>query len=372
LSAILDRPGAPSFPVLSPLGLIQLGDPLARAIARLHFPPFLVAALVAIAGAVHALILPAVFGHLRTVNGIPGSLDDWPALVIHLVTVPLIMGYYAWQPAIIETMYNGLVARMGQKPAPAAFVAVILRPLAWRVWVVIAILVGALECLSWISDIRYLASPIWQTANWLMIISYQPLRFITFYALVFILLRQIVVMIGLIRFFGEFTVEIQPLHPDRAGGLRVLGDYVLTNGMLIAMLGLILGMDILRGLANSAMLTPEIYLELGLYFVVAPMAFFLPLWSAHSRMAAAKQKLLAEISEQSALEYGVILHGLRRNELKVEAVERLEAIQKIYGIAQFSPDWPFNIGILSKFAAAVLLPVLAPLGVELVAKLLLT
>jgi hypothetical protein len=285
--------------------------------------------------------------------------------------VPLIMGYYAWQPAIIQTLYDGLVARMGHRPAAENFVAELLGPLGWRVWALIAVGVGLLECVSWILDLRYLPAPVWQSANWLMIATYQPLRFITFYALVLILVRQIVVMIGILRFFAQFTVDIQPLHPDRAGGLRVLGDYVLTNGLLIAVLGLVLGMDILRGLANSGMLTPEIYGELGLNFIAAPTAFFLPLWSAHARMAAGKQKLLAEITEQSALEYAIILDGLRRNELKVEEVERLEAIQKIYNIAQNSSDWPFNLGILSKFGAAVLLPVFAPLGVEVLAKILL-
>jgi len=65
-----------------------------------------------------------------------------------------------------------------------------------------------------------------------------------------------------------------------------------------------------------------------------------------------------------------LLDGLRQDVLKLEEVERLEAIQKIYEITQSSPDWPFNLGLISKFGAAVLLPVLAPLGVALIANLL--
>lgn len=348
MSTTAESPAAATFSIESPLALMRRADPLARAISRLHLNPFLVALVVAVYAAAHAVALPAVFGHLWIAQGIPGALDNWPDLVIILVAAPLVIGYYAWQPAIIQAMYAGLAARIGRSPAAsvnssappasrptgapaaAAWATEILSPLGWRVWAVIAVVVGALECLSWILDLRNFAGPTRESANWLMISTLQPLRFIIFYAVVFILVRQVLVLIGLVRFFGEFAVEIQPLHPDRAGGLRVLGDYVLTSGMLSAVIGLVFGMDLLRGLANPALLTPEFYGELAVYFVVAPTAFFLPLWSAHTHMAAAKRNLLAEIAEQVALEYDVLLEGLRRDELKPEEVMRLEAIQKIY------------------------------------------
>jgi hypothetical protein len=87
-------------------------------------------------------------------------------------------------------------------------------------------------------------------------------------------------------------------------------------------------------------------------------------------MREAKQKLLFEIAEQFDLEYRNLLDGLRRDELKLDEVERLEAIQKIYGIAQSSPEWPFNLALLSQFAAAILLPVLLPIGASLLGNLL--
>jgi hypothetical protein len=355
----------------SVLGRIWQGDPLARAFSRLHLSPFEVVLAVGAYGVVHALALPAVFGHLRTTPGIPGTLDDWPNLVIILLMTPPVIGYYAWQPAIIQSMYDGISARVGRSPAAAARAAEFLRPLQWPIWAVVAAAVGALECWSWTLDLRYSARRTWENANGLMMASIVPLRFLVFYAIVFVLVRQVVVLIGLNRFFSEFAVKIQPIHPDRAGGPRVLGDYVLTNGMLIAVLGLILGMELLRVRVDTASLTPEFYGELVAYFAVAPTVILLPLLSAHTRRGEAKQKLMAEIAEQFDLEYRVLLDGLRRDELKLENVQQLEAIQKIYPIAEASPDWPFNLGIRSKFGATVLLPVLVPLGVDLVANVLL-
>jgi hypothetical protein len=176
------------------------------------------------------------------------------------------------------------------------------------------------------------------------------------------------VLVGLNLFFAEFTVEIQPMHPDRAGGLRVLGNYVLTTGLLIAVVGLYFGMQLLRAQTDVGVLSREFFLELATYLVLAPTTFFLPLLSVHTRMEEAKRKLMYEIAEQFDVEYRVLLEGLRRDTLKLDDVERLEAIQKIYRIADNAPDWPFNLGIISRFSVAVLLPVLMPAGVDLLGK----
>lgn len=355
-----------------PLAKMQSGDPLARLISRWRINPYGVVLIVASYGVLHALALPALFGHLHTAQGITGALEDWPNLVIILLLVPLVMGYYAWQPAIIQAMYDGVAGRAGNNPAAALRAAELLDPLGWPVWAVIGFTIGVLESGIQVVDFRWLAAPTWQNANWLMVASLLPLRFVVFYALVFMVVRQAAVLFGLNRFFREFSVEIQPLHPDRAGGLRMLGDYVFTNGLVVGIVGLILGMDVLRVRADVAVITPELYAEFVAYFLAAPTVFFiLPLFSAHTRMVEAKQKLLAEIAEQFDLEYRVLLDGLRQDVLKLEHVDRLEAIQKIYAIAQSSPDWPFNLALISKFSAAVLLPVLAPLGVNLIANLLL-
>jgi hypothetical protein len=351
----------------SPLAQMRRGDPLIRLLARWHIKPFGVIVMVAGYGLLHALALPALFGHLRTAGGVAGILDDPPSLIIILLLLPLVLGYYAWQPAIIQTLYEGISARASHNPTAGPRAAALLRPLGWRVWSVVGVTAGLLECGLWVADIGGLPQLSWENVNWVMIASLLVLRFITFYALVFMLVRQLTVLFGLNQFFIEFSVEIQPLHPDRAGGLRVLGDYVLTNGLVVAVVGLILGMELLRVRSGLSVATPEFYGELAIYFLAAPTVFFLlPLYSAHKRMVEAKQKLLAEIAEQFDLEYRVLLDGLRQDVLKLEEVERLEAIQKIYEITQSSPDWPFNLALISQFGVAVLLPVLLPLGVELI------
>ena len=287
-----------------------------------------------------------------------------------LLMAPLVVGYYVWQPTIIQATYAGIAARVGKNPAATAQGAELLRPLGWPVWAPLAGAIAILECSWWIHDQIFVSSLYWENANALMIVSLQPLRFLTFYILVLIIIRQAVILLGLNRFFAQFSVEIQPLHPDQAGGLRVLGDYVFTNGLLIAVVGLYFGMELLRARTYGTVLSLEFLGQIALYLVAAPAISILPLLTVHTRMREAKQKLLAEIAEQFDLEYRSLLDGLRRDELKLDEVERLEAIQKIYSIAQSSPEWPFNLGLVSQFAAAILLPVLLPLGPNLLGNLL--
>lgn len=360
-----------ALPLLTPapIGPINRADPLARFLARLRLGPLQVAGIVAIYGALYSLALPAAFGLLFTSPRVTGSLDDWPNLVILLVMVPLVIGYYVWQPAIIQSTYAGISARLGANPAGAARVAALLAPMNWPFWTVLALAASLLTCATWLLNIPSWAGTTWQTANVPMIAAILPLRFVMFYTLTFIVMRQIVVLIGLNRFFAEFNVEIQPMHPDRAGGLRLLGNYVLTTGILIAVVGLYFGMQLLRAQTDSGVLSREYFVELAAYLLVAPTVFFLPLLSVHTRMGEAKEKLLYEIAQQFDVEYRVLLEGLRHDTLKVDDVERLEAIQKIYRIAEGAPAWPFNFGIISRFSFAVLLPLLLPVGVDLLSRL---
>jgi hypothetical protein len=146
----------------------------------------------------------------------------------------------------------------------------------------------------------------------------------------------------------------------------MLGDYVLHSGFLVALIGLDLSMSALRGQAVPEFLTREYYLELALFCALAPAVLIVPLWTVHRRMLSAKAALLAEIAEQFDHEYRALLEGLRRNQLQADEVARLEAVQKIYNITAAAPAWPFNVEILSKFGAAVLLPLLVPLAADVV------
>jgi hypothetical protein len=352
---------------------ILRGDPFARLLWRSRVSPAIFGLLVLVYGLVRTLLLPAVFGHLRTVQiggkTILGVLDDWPLLVVELVMVPLIAGYYLWQPSTMQAVYDGIAERLGRNPAAVARTRELAKPIGWAGWTAVALVIGLFEAAYVLYIFHGYTILTWETVNTVNEVSGQLIRFATFYMLVFIVVRQAFMIVGLNRFFSEFHVEIAPLHPDKAGGLRILGDYVLTTGFIFGAVGLNFGMGLLRLRLNPGVLTAEFYVSMVVYFILAPLLFLLPLVQVHQQMRNAKKKLLAEVAEQFDLEYRKLLDGLRRNELEPKGISHVEAIQKIYQITESAPVWPFDIEIMSKFAAAAMLPILVPLGLEVLNRL---
>lgn len=347
---------------------ILRSDPFARFLQKRGLTPIGFGFIVFIYGLIRNLVLPAIFGHLFTIQvggrTILGVLDDWPVLVIEMLMVPVTAGYYLWQPVTMQSLYDGMAEKIGTNPLARARAMEYVRPVRWSGWVVIAFVVGVFETIY----IQYVYLKenvlIWETVNGVMIISLVVIRFIIFYMLVFIIVRQIFMIIGLNRFFSEIPVKVTPLHPDRAGGLRILGDYVLSTALIVGAVGLFFGMGIIRREWNPSIITAEFYVLMAVYFFLAPLFFFLPLIQVHRRMAEAKRKLLIEIAEQFDIEYRKLLNSLKNDQMDSNLIQRVEAIQKIYRIANDSPEWPFNLEIISKYSAAVVFPVLLPVIVQ--------
>jgi hypothetical protein len=352
---------------------ILRSDPFARFLRLNRVSPLLFGSLVFLYSVIRTLVLPAAFGHLFTVElegrAILGALDDWPVLVIEMVMVPVVAGYYLWQPNTMQKLYDGISEKIGPNPLSRAKAMEYVRPVRWSGWAAVAVVIGLFEALY----IQYVFQRddvlIWETVNSTMAVSYILIRFMIFYMLVYIIVRQVFMIIGVNRLFLEVPVTITPLHPDKAGGLRILGDYVLSIALVIGAVGLYFGMGFIRQGLNPYVITTEFYVLLTIYFFLAPLFFFLPLIQVHRRMKEAKRKLLLEVADQFDIEYRKLLTGLKNDQMESNQVQRVEALQKIYKIAEDAPEWPLNFEILSKFSAATVLPVLIPLGVEFLREL---
>jgi hypothetical protein len=197
-----------------------------------------------------------------------------------------------------------------------------------------------------------------------------PIRFLAFYAVAFILIREIITIIGANRFLTIFPIEIAPLHPDKAGGLRILGQYVLTRGTILGLVGLLFGMNLLRSRLGLGTLSGELYLEMAVYIVAAPTFFLLPLWRAHLLMTEARQKIMLEVAQKFEQHYYSSLEHIRAGTITSDHVDEIESLQKLYGIAEKAPTWPLNVEIVSRFSAAVLLPVFLPMAIDFIGSLI--
>jgi hypothetical protein len=345
----------------TPISRMFRGDPFARFLWKQGITPVRLGLLVFAYGLIYGLILPALFGRLGEV------FQDWPTLVIVLVVNPVLLGYYAWEPFSIQNLYEGIARRVQEDKYEDEQISRLTRPFGKRYWFWLALLAGVLESVYIIYQHGYAATN-WQS-NPIVVATVVPLRFLAFYAVTFILVRETIAILGVNRFMRIFPVDIAPLHPDKAGGLRVLGYYVLARGVVLGLVGLLFGMNLLRARMGIGTLSWEFYLEMIVYVIAAPSLFLLPLWRAHLLMAEAREKIMLEVAQKFELEYYNSLDHIRAGTITGDHVGEIESLQKLYEIAEKAPIWPLNMQIVSQFSAAVLLPVFLPMTIDFIGSL---
>jgi hypothetical protein len=346
----------------TPLSRMFHGDPLAYFLWKWGITPIRIGLLTFAYALIYTIIIPSALGRLAEV------LQDWPTLVIVLVVSPVLLGYYAWEPFSVQALYDGIAHRVQEGRFEEEQIARMTRPFGNRVWFWLAVLVGLLES-AYIAYQHTYAGLSWQNQP-IVVATIIPLRFISFYAVTFVLVREAITMIGANRFMAIFPVEISPMHPDKAGGLRILGNYVLKRGIIVGLVGLLFGMNLLRIRLGLGTLSSEFYFEMVIYAVATPSFFLLPLWRAHILMSDARQKIMLEIAQKFEAQYYISLEQIRSGAVTDEHVSQIETLQKFYEIAEKAPTWPLNIEIVSQFSAAILLPVFLPMTIDFLGSLM--
>jgi hypothetical protein len=278
--------------------------------------------------------------------------------------LPLLGAFYYWQPLTIQSLYDGIVVRIPKESFSARKITQITRRLGSPLWFILAILVSTVQC-AYIANVLINTPKFWQNINPLMIAGLLPLRFMGFYAVIFIVVRQAASIILVNRIFREFDVTVAPLHPDRAGGLLSIGHYLITIGLGMALVGFILGLTYLRVEIGIETMSAEFFLDIALYVIAAPILFFLPLWQAHTRLSQVREQILDEIATELQQYYDQALGKLRRGQLTSKEADQLKALDDMRELTEKAPTWPINMGVISRFSAAVALPLLIPIGWQL-------
>ncbi|MGB7874269.1 MAG: hypothetical protein WBL25_07780 [Anaerolineales bacterium] len=342
----------------SPISVIKKGDPLIRYLSKREVQPLMVIFIGIGYGVLYAIALPIFYG---TINQV---FNDWPELIRILAITPLLIGYYVWQPKTIQNLFNMVPQRILDPSAQDLDrISGITKPLSYRFWFWIAIIFGTFN--SVVYYVSLLERKInWQTSNSIIAIMSTVATFFSFYAVMHIVIRQIITIRGINKFFRTIDIEIAPLHPDKAGGLKPLGQYVVTIGLGIGIIGLALGISLLRSHMGLEKLEDIFYINLGVYLLVAPIFFFIPLIEAHRVMQKAKDNILVDIARQYESLYLSTIQKMKNGDPLEKDLAQMDAIRKMYLIADGSPVWPFNINILSKFSAAVILPVILPVTID--------
>jgi len=199
--------------------------------------------------------------------------------------------------------------------------------------------------------------------------GYMYFCFITLlYAVVIVyVMRGIVVSLCLRALVAlAAPLRILPLHPDKCGGLRPVGQLGLRNQYTLTVLGinivLLLVVSVYATAGASA--APLRYVSIAAsvaYLILAPVIFMAPLLPFRTGMREAKKVWTHEVAQLVRVEIERLRAQIKKNEVTKLDEESIERLRKVGAAIDELPVWPFDPSTLRKFATAYIVPMALPL-----------
>ena len=326
-------------------------DPLANLLfKRLKLNPIALAAFFVLIGFIYTFALPTLWG-LE-----PAS--DLISLLNIVLVFPVAGYFYAYQPNSILRVYNSvnrfLRAEGDQNDPPYEKI------LAWHArphWWLAGMLIGGISAAFGFLNAQEQFGQFWQNANWTQVFIIQFTRFLAMSMIGVIVARHIAASMTLNKLFQRAQFPLT-LDADRIEVFNAVKKFSLEIVGVAAIIGLNLGLQPLIFVPPM----PEYAFYVISYFVLAPVAFFLPLWEVHRRMVHIKEQMLEKLhldyQEESYKLFSNIHKDTRRDPSNpyLKDSESLFSIKKAIELIEQSPDWPFEGTLFYRLVVTVISP----------------
>jgi len=157
------------------------------------------------------------------------------------------------------------------------------------------------------------------------------------------------------------SLDLQPMHPDKAGGLGRLGKMALNFNIAI-----FLTMAISAALYYTHGYNTPLARGIVVQFLLLPIVFFLPLLQVHRAMRIKKESLLLEISKHYKCVRDVLVQKITKDNKEFvdkydkvkEEYEEESKLRELYRSLEAIPTWPFDTRTIMQFTSTILLPAL--------------
>jgi hypothetical protein len=288
--------------------------------------------------------------------------DVYPWLWILFIS-PTVFAYYLWSFQAIDHVVQNLEDSDVVETDEAEVDQIVLSPYYQR-WRNLLALGSSVSFSIFVYYTRSGLKNSWTSSGllptWVVTVS----TFVAVYIGSILVLNLITNVRILHRILAQKNLNINPLHPDRCGGLRPLSDYALRTAYLIGVLGVMVGLIefqfITRGVGKEYWF---VHLIIPLHLILSISCFFGPLLAAHEGMRKAKENLLHEIARQFQNDYSQIRKSLSGDEeLLTKGMEKIKKLRDIYSFTDEFPVWPFEVQTFRRFLLTVptpLIPILA-------------
>jgi hypothetical protein len=163
-------------------------------------------------------------------------------------------------------------------------------------------------------------------------------------------------MVRTIRRFTEMPLDIRPLDPDNAAGLKPLAN--LSFGLsMVSLLG-VAGIMFSLFIGGRNISEPQVIIFLVFLISFMIVLFVLPLSKAHSVMDENKSEILKILSTEHAFAYKRIKEEIPKAGpcITEDSLTELQGIAELYDRANSMPVWPFDFKTISNLMVAIGLP----------------
>ena len=154
------------------------------------------------------------------------------------------------------------------------------------------------------------------------------------------------------------TVHVMPTHPDGTGGLLPIGRAALFMSLGVFVSGLGLTAIAVQGFVTGAPMNAVFLAMCGLYLLIGPMLFILPLTPLRRVMADAKQRYLLEADHLFQAAQVRHEHDLSRLEVDTNAIQGQVSLATQIEHAADMTVWPFDGRTFRRFVALLVTPIL--------------
>lgn len=313
---------------------IHGSDPLARLVTQTwKVSPLGAGLFFILSGILYAGILPRFWGYPLEVDGVN---------LLNMVLVFPIAGYfYIYQPRSILKTYESIARYLREEEDHDVFhigriKATHQRPLWWMIGAAFGLLGAGLGVSFSIAHYH----EYWYSANGFEIALVQGVRFFAYYCIGIAAGRHIAASLELNNLFEHADLPLT-MDADRLEIFRSVKNFALEFVGVAAIIALNLGLQPL--LIDPPILEYTIYVSL--YFIVAPVSFFLPIWEAHRTMVRTKNKMLDRLNydyqEESQKLYRRMENDSKINAYRKESESLTRLEQSIQTVSR-ATDWPFQ------------------------------
>lgn len=167
--------------------------------------------------------------------------------------------------------------------------------------------------------------------------------------------------------FRRHPPDVQPLHPDGRGGLFPLGRLCMRLNVGVFLFGIITVSPIVtnhhyRG--GHHLLYPLDVVYAAVFMAAAAVAFFLPLYAAHSHMRRAKYNAMGAINGKFNELNRKLIDQLPNpggpGQGTAARMEEYKALREMHDIARAMPVYPFNIKVIGSYLGSIATGILMP------------